>query len=106
MAQEAQRRWSPRAYPAQSCPANGAEVNGYPPLPPDPEEEDIQLPITIRAVQDVKSQTSFARTLIICLDGTGDKFDNDNSNVVNLVVSILASCWYRMTRPKFCIRPA
>lgn len=29
--------------------------------------------------------THTGRTLIVCFDGTGDQFDNDNSNIVQLV---------------------
>lgn len=47
-------------------------------------EQVPQIPTTIRAVKDSQSPRS-GRTLVICLDGTGDQFDNDNSNVVKLV---------------------
>ncbi|CZR66487.1 uncharacterized protein PAC_16388 [Phialocephala subalpina] len=46
-----------------------------------------QLPRTIRAVKDSHSACQ-GRTLVICLDGTGDSFDNDNSNVVNFVACL------------------
>jgi uncharacterized protein (DUF2235 family) len=44
-------------------------------------------PTTIRAVKESQLPNS-GRTLVICLDGTGDKFDNDNSNVVKLVACL------------------
>ncbi|SMR53574.1 unnamed protein product [Zymoseptoria tritici ST99CH_1E4] len=44
-----------------------------------------RLPKHIRAVNDSKTYKVHERTLIICLDGTGDKFDADNSNIVHLV---------------------
>ncbi|KAJ5041627.1 uncharacterized protein L3040_005205 [Drepanopeziza brunnea f. sp. 'multigermtubi'] len=47
-----------------------------------------QLPQTIRAVRDSSAPYPHIRTLVICLDGTGDKFDNDNSNVVNFVACL------------------
>lgn len=36
-------------------------------------------------MKDANAYIPSARTIIICLDGTGDKFDNDNSNIVHLV---------------------
>ncbi|KIM99414.1 hypothetical protein OIDMADRAFT_167003 [Oidiodendron maius Zn] len=51
-------------------------------------EETADIPTSIRAVQDSRNADSCSRTLVICLDGTGDKFDNDNSNVVNFVACL------------------
>ena len=51
-------------------------------------EETAQIPTSLRAVQDSRNADSCSRTLVICLDGTGDKFDNDNSNVVNFVACL------------------
>jgi uncharacterized protein (DUF2235 family) len=51
-------------------------------------EETPQIPTAIRAIQDSRDSDSCSRTLVICLDGTGDKFDNDNSNVVNFVACL------------------
>jgi uncharacterized protein (DUF2235 family) len=48
------------------------------------EETYERLPKSIRASRDSK-RIQHPRTLIICLDGTGDQFDNDNSNVVHFV---------------------
>lgn len=47
-------------------------------------QEQPKLPKTIRAVQDSHSACQ-GRTIVVCLDGTGDSFDNDNSNVVHFV---------------------
>ncbi|KAK5746365.1 hypothetical protein LTR17_000745 [Elasticomyces elasticus] len=44
-----------------------------------------RLPRNIRAFQDGKNAEVLGRTIVICLDGTGDKFDSDNSNIVHLV---------------------
>ncbi|KAK5688811.1 hypothetical protein LTS10_000789 [Elasticomyces elasticus] len=44
-----------------------------------------RLPRNIRAFQDGKNVEVLGRTIVICLDGTGDKFDSDNSNIVHLV---------------------
>ncbi|GAM84859.1 hypothetical protein ANO11243_028610 [Dothideomycetidae sp. 11243] len=56
---------------------------------PDPFDEapNRSLPHTIRAVRDASQfeREGGGRTLVVCLDGTGDKFDHDNSNVVQLV---------------------
>ncbi|KAL9091130.1 MAG: hypothetical protein Q9159_001547 [Coniocarpon cinnabarinum] len=43
------------------------------------------LPASLRAVKDAQSYDVPGRTIVVCLDGTGDKFDNDNSNVVHFV---------------------
>lgn len=44
-----------------------------------------RLPRMIRALKDGKNGKVAGRTIVICLDGTGDKFDSDNSNIVHLV---------------------
>ena len=59
-------------YPIQTGPAPQ-------PLPTD------RLPRDIRAVRDAATYRPSGRTIVVCLDGTGDKFDNDNSNIVHLV---------------------
>lgn len=46
------------------------------------------LPKNIRAVKDSTTQQSGGRTIVVCLDGTGDKFDNDNSNIIHLVSAL------------------
>ncbi|PBP15518.1 hypothetical protein BUE80_DR013712 [Diplocarpon rosae] len=61
----------PRSSHSQTSSAN------VPPLPP-----------SIRAVRDATAAGPPGRTLVICLDGTGDKFDGDNSNVVNFVACL------------------
>ena len=70
-------------YPAQSYTTSrdGATMGSDP-------EETAQIPTSLRAVQDSRNADSCSRTLVICLDGTGDKFDNDNSNVVNFVACL------------------
>ncbi|KAI1160795.1 hypothetical protein F5B18DRAFT_487154 [Nemania serpens] len=50
-----------------------------------PKNGQCRLPRTLRALRNAKGYTNHPRTLIICLDGTGDQFDNDNSNVVHFV---------------------
>ncbi|KAJ3924987.1 MAG: hypothetical protein NXY57DRAFT_1033063 [Lentinula lateritia] len=39
---------------------------------------------TRRRLEDVIPRSHDHRTLVLCFDGTGDQFDEDNSNVVNL----------------------
>ncbi|KAK4995802.1 hypothetical protein LTR66_004461 [Elasticomyces elasticus] len=46
---------------------------------------DARIAETIRACKDAHSSKSKGRTLIVCLDGTGNKLDNDNSNIIHLV---------------------
>lgn len=72
--------WRPKYYPTQS-------FTGQPPTRTLPSDEPPQLPMAIRAVPDSKFPVT-GRTLVICLDGTGDKFDGDNSNVVNFVACL------------------
>ena len=43
------------------------------------------LPSYVAAVKDAANYKPDRRTMVICLDGTGDRFDNDNSNVVHFV---------------------
>lgn len=47
-----------------------------------------KLPVDICAVEDSKHLHPKGRTLVVCLDGTGDQFDHDNSNVVNFVATL------------------
>ncbi|KAI8631589.1 hypothetical protein F5Y19DRAFT_424232 [Xylariaceae sp. FL1651] len=49
------------------------------------EKEPIRLPRTLRALKNADDAKDHPRTIIICLDGTGDQFDNDNSNIVHFV---------------------
>lgn len=49
------------------------------------EENNARLPASVRALKDSKATNSHSRTVVICLDGTGDRFDGDNSNVVHFV---------------------
>ena len=83
--------WRRQAYPVQS-PENIARFQRFPtPQPPEIETakdhrpDPIHLPKNIRAVTDAEKHDAKGRTIIVCLDGTGDKFDNDNSNIVHLI---------------------
>ena len=52
------------------------------------EQKMQELPSTLHACKDSQAPRPTGRSLVICLDGTGDKFDNDNSNVVNFVACL------------------
>lgn len=71
------------SYPTQTC-TETASVISY----ATEEKVPPQFPPTICAVQDSHAGHARGRTLVICLDGTGDKFDSDNSNVVNFVACL------------------
>jgi uncharacterized protein (DUF2235 family) len=79
------RHWRPKSYPHQTCPDHIHEP--FPTTASTEQEDSEPLPKTIRAVLNSKTPVE-GRTLIICLDGTGDKFDSDNSNVVNFVACL------------------
>lgn len=74
--------WKRHQYPVQSSrmdtpPQQNGNIAETPTMP--------QLPKYVRAVQDDQKQPRKGRNLIVCLDGTGDKFDSDNSNIVHIV---------------------
>jgi len=76
------KRSSTGSYPIQT--------SDYTPHPhPAPavvtEEPPTSIPASIRACKDDKHTNQTGRTVVVCLDGTGDQFDNDNSNVVHFV---------------------
>lgn len=75
--------WRKPSYPVQSCNEESSHEDMSSSPEPQPRQEEI--PLSIRAVQDSKALYRGGRTLIVCLDGTGDQFDHDNSNVVNFV---------------------
>jgi uncharacterized protein (DUF2235 family) len=75
-------------YPLQSS----ENVSPLERLPKDetekiPKPRSIHLPKHIRAVKDAKDEFQ-GRTICVLLDGTGDQFDNDNSNIVHLVSAL------------------
>ncbi|SZF01209.1 unnamed protein product [Blumeria hordei] len=85
----ASRPWTKVLYPSQSC--SNAPTPDMSSLnlnwPQSLTSGTTKLPPLIQAVQD-SSNAGKTRTLIICLDGTGDQFDDDNSNVVNFVACL------------------
>lgn len=76
--------WSRHAYPVQSTSPDPFKQRLATP-PPEEKPRPVHLPRSIRAVKNADEYRAKGRTLVVCLDGTGDKFDNDNSNIVLLV---------------------
>jgi len=70
-----------------SYPLHSSELTPHKGPPADWEDYETseRLPQTIRALRHSQSAETHPRTLVICLDGTGDRFDNDNSNIVHFV---------------------
>ena len=76
--------WTPHSYPVQPPHTNEKPRQDALSAAAKPSASRA-LPRTIRAVKDADAYRHKGRTLIVCLDGTGDKFDNDNSNIVHIV---------------------
>lgn len=75
--------WSRHSYPVQSSDIE-PPPQGYH-TPPEEQEQSFHLPKVLPAVQNAKDYKRKGRTIVVCLDGTGDKFDSDNSNIVHIV---------------------
>lgn len=75
--------WRKNSYPVQHFNHGPADPSRWSSVT----AEDAPLPKAMRAVQD-NNLPCQGRTLIICLDGTGDSFDNDNSNVINFIACL------------------
>lgn len=78
--------WLPRRYPAQKHPEclsehDAAKAYTTASTPP-------KIPVNLSAVEDSHHLPPKGRTLVVCLDGTGDQFDHDNSNVVHFVATL------------------
>lgn len=73
------------SYPIQSSPIYSSPPSQSLPITSSDGPSTQQLPKYIRAAKDANTFQAAGRTLVICLDGTGDKFDSDNSNIVHLV---------------------
>ncbi|KAF1352435.1 hypothetical protein BDV97DRAFT_293338 [Delphinella strobiligena] len=73
------------SYPIQSSPTYSSPPPQSPHISSSDGPSTQQLPKYIRAAKDANTFQAEGRTLVICLDGTGDKFDSDNSNIVHLV---------------------
>ncbi len=72
--------WQQHAYPVQS---SKTEPSSSP--PPERKLNYFSIPENIRAAKNAEKYHPHGRTIVVCLDGTGDKFDNDNSNIVHFV---------------------
>lgn len=93
-----------QAYPMQERPERlsmsrrPSSTTGTPNLASDgADQQDAKLPKYIRALKDGTGQPLPGRTIIVCLDGTGDKFDGDNTNIVHLV-----SCFKKSDPNQIC----
>jgi uncharacterized protein (DUF2235 family) len=88
------KHWRRQVYPLQSPDSLSVFQRATTPQPPEPEMKrnhnvgPIHLPKNIRAVTDAEKPGSGGRTIVVCLDGTGDKFDGDNSNIVHLISAL------------------
>lgn len=85
------KHWRRQVYPVQSPEALShfeRAPTPQPPLGPRRTPGPIHLPKNIRATANAAQSTTEGRTIIVCLDGTGDKFDNDNSNIVHLISAL------------------
>lgn len=86
--------WRRGSYPLQSPNNMMPFQRSTTPQPQEDEAEKIRqkpkkihLPKNLRAMKDSEELVS-GRTIVILLDGTGDKFDDDNSNIVHLVSAL------------------
>lgn len=83
--------WRRQTYPLQS-PENVSQSQRSPSPQPleqkDTAPRSIHLPRNVRAATDSERHDPQCRTIVVCLDGTGDKFDNDNSNIVHLISAL------------------
>lgn len=91
LAMKVVKKWRREIYPLQS--PKGLQPFDRPSTPqPDDNRPElpkkISLPKNIRAVKDADDDKIKGRTIVVCLDGTGDKFDNDNSNIVHIVSAL------------------
>lgn len=79
------KRLSSGTYPIQTS-DYAPHPHPHPaPAPVVEEEAKTPIPASIRACKDASHINQQGRTIVVCLDGTGDQFDNDNSNVVHFV---------------------
>ncbi|TDL15310.1 hypothetical protein BD410DRAFT_778252 [Rickenella mellea] len=77
-----------RTLPSQlnQAPVPNATLIGRPPNPIEPTAPPLRRWVTaIHPKAKAQENKRRARTLVLCFDGTGDQFNDDNSNVVTLV---------------------
>lgn len=73
---------APPSPTSTSSPFTGSKIITTSPNPPHPIREET---LDSRSLPPVIPPKHDHRTLILCFDGTGDQFDADNSNIVQLV---------------------
>lgn len=87
-------QWHRQTYPLQSPYGSSPFYRSQTPQPQEEEAKEehirrpLHLPKNMSAVKDAEKHESKGRTIVVCLDGTGDKFDNDNSNIVHLISAL------------------
>ena len=81
LARKVVHHWRRMSYPVQSPDKLSPLQRPPTPQPPEAEkhqrQEPIHLPKNIRAVTDADKPPVKGRSIVVCLDGTGDKFDNE-----------------------------
>ena len=88
------KQWRRGIYPMQSPDNDSPFYRSPTPQPPEDRKQQkagpIHLPKHIKAIEDTGNQEPIARgrTIVVCLDGTGDKFDGDNSNIVHIISAL------------------
>lgn len=93
LARKVINQWRRQDYPVQSPAKSNPFGRAVTPQPSmeqirDYKTEKIHLPKNLNALKDTDKPHTRGRTLVMCLDGTGDKFDDDNSNIVHLVSAL------------------
>lgn len=89
---ETSHRWRRHTYPVQSSKTEPCKSP-----PPKENLTSIQVPAKIHALKEAEKLQNHGRTIVVCLDGTGDKFDKDNSNIVHLVSCLKKDDKYQNT---------
>lgn len=93
LAAKALSQWRRVVYPQQSMRSGPGFDRAPTPMPVNQvikeQKGPIHLPKNIRAVTDAEVGVyEKSRTIVVCLDGTGDKFDDDNSNIVHIISAL------------------
>ncbi|KAJ3575741.1 hypothetical protein NP233_g902 [Leucocoprinus birnbaumii] len=71
--------------PTSISPFTGSGIQTTSPNPPHAPHPARETTLDPRSMPSVVPPTHEHRTLVLCFDGTGDQFDADNSNIVQLV---------------------
>lgn len=86
-------QWRRQVYPTQSADKMSPFPRAVTPQPSseslrEKKHKKIHLPKNLSAVKNADDPPAKGRTIVVCLDGTGDKFDDDNSNIVHIVSAL------------------